>query len=197
MILATSLLACGRAGFETASELPSTPRRPDGVSLESPAARPAVKERAPAEGVVALRAPLADKDVEDVVVAYTSAFQREDIDALTRLVSEGASPIGRGGSKAQLVDMWRTRIRNLDYLSLQGSEVVRLAEIDCLSYDAFDARPELSRPAEMLPSDLYVRVPIATPRVGTEQLFGDVVVLILRREDGRLKIVGQTDEVNP
>jgi hypothetical protein len=46
----------------------------------------------------------------------------------------------------------------------------------------------------MRPGDLYVRVPIATPRVGQEQLFGDVLVLLLRREGGQLKIAGQADE---
>jgi hypothetical protein len=46
----------------------------------------------------------------------------------------------------------------------------------------------------MRPGDLYVRVPIATPRVGSDQLFGDILVLLLRREEGRLKIAGQADE---
>jgi hypothetical protein len=46
----------------------------------------------------------------------------------------------------------------------------------------------------MRPGDVYIRVPIATPRVGSEQLFGDYLVLLLRREDGHLKIAGQADE---
>ena len=46
----------------------------------------------------------------------------------------------------------------------------------------------------MKPGDLYVRVPIVTPRIGSEQLFGDILVLLLRREDGRWKIAGQADE---
>ena len=46
----------------------------------------------------------------------------------------------------------------------------------------------------MRAGDLYVRSPIATPRVGNEQLFGDVLVLMLRRENGRLRIAGQADE---
>ena len=46
----------------------------------------------------------------------------------------------------------------------------------------------------MRAGDLYVRVPIMTPRLNGEQLFGDTVVFVLRREDGRLKIAGQGDE---
>jgi hypothetical protein len=193
--LACAAVACAGAGpLETSTELPKSPRHPDGVVLEPPPALPAPSDRATATGVVALREPLADKDIEDVVRAYVRAFEREDLDALVQLLAQDAQPLGRAGNKAQLVDLWRTKMKNFEYQKLAGVEVARVAQIEKHSYDSLGASGGPVRPNEMRPGDLYVRVPIATPRVGSDQLFGDILVLLLRREDGRLKIAGQADE---
>ena len=198
---ATAALGCAGGGpLETATPLesaPKTPRHPDGVVLEPSPALPAPSDRAQASGVVALREPLADKDVEDVVRAYVRAFEREDIDGLVQLLAQDAVPLGRAGGKAQLVDLWRSKMKNFEYQKLAGVEVARVAQIEKHSYETLGAAGgslAFSRPPEMRPGDLYVRVPIATPRVGSDQLFGDILVLLLRREDGRLKIAGQADE---
>jgi hypothetical protein len=192
--LLLGVTACAPSPLETATELPKTPRRPDGVVLEPPPALPPPADRAAASGVVALREPLADKDVEDVVRAYVHAFEREDLDALVQLLAQDAVPLGRAGSKAQLVELWRTKMKNFEYQRLAGVEIARIAQIEKYGYEALAASGGPTRPPEMRPGDLYVRVPIATPRVGSDQLFGDVVVLLLRREDGRLLVAGQADE---
>ncbi len=187
--------ACAGAGsLDTATELPKTPRHPDGVVLEPPPVLPAAADRAPAAGVVALREPLPDKDVEDVVRAYVRGFEREDIDALTRLLAQEAAPLGRGGGRQQLLEVWNTKIKNFEYQKLAGTEIARVSQIEKHTYETLGTPGGRARPPEMKPGDLYVRVPIITPRVGSEQLFGDVLVLLLRREDGRLKIAGQADE---
>ena len=194
-VCAFTFCACAGSGaLETATELPKTPRHPDGVVLEPAPALPAPSDRAAAEGVVALREPLADKDVEDVVRAYIRAFEREDIDALIQMLAQDAAPLGRAGNKTQLVDLWRTKMKNFEYQKLAGVEVARIAQIEKHSYDSLGVSGGPVRPPEMRPGDLYVRVPIATPRVGSDQLFGDILVLLLRREDARLKIAGQSDE---
>ena len=195
------MIACascvGSGGFETATEMPKAPRRPDGVVLEPAPALPVASDRAAANGIVALREPLADKDVEDVVRAYIRGFEREDVDALTQLLAQEAAPLGRAGNKHQLTDLWRTKIKNFEYQKLAGVEVARVAQIEKFTYETLGASGAPPRPTEMRPGDLYIRVPIATPRVGSDQLFGDILVLLLRREDGRLKIAGQADENSP
>ena len=194
-VLCAALSACAGGGaLETATEMPKTPRHPDGVVLEPPPVLPPPSDRAAATGIVALREPLADKDVEDVVRAYIRAFEREDIDALMLLLAQEATPLGRAGSKPQLVELWRTKMKNFEYQKLAGVEVARVAQIEKHSYEALGVSGGPVRPMEMRPGDLYVRVPIATPRVGSDQLFGDILVLLLRREEGRLKIAGQADE---
>ena len=175
--------------------MPKTPRRPDGVALEPPAAMPEPSDRAEARGVVALREPLADKDVEDVVRAYIRAFEREDDQALIQLLAADAVSLGRqGSSRQQLIDVWRTKMKSFEYQRLAGLEVARLSQLERHTFETLGGPGAPARPPEMRPGDLYIRVPIATPRVGSEQLFGDTLVLLLRREDGRLKIAGQADE---
>lgn len=194
-VFALVAAACGGTGWETSTEMPKTPRRPDGVAIEPPPAMPAPSDRAEASGVVALREPLADKDVEDVVRAYIRAFEREDDQALVLLLAQEAVSLGRSGStRTQLVEMWKTKMRSFEYQRLAGLEVARISQIERHTYETLGAPGSPGRPSEMRPGDLYIRVPIATPRVGSEQLFGDVLVLLLRREDGRLKIAGQADE---
>ena len=156
---------------------------------------PAVSDRAEARGVVALREPLADKDVEDVVRAYLRAFEREDEQALVQLLAAEASSLGRQGTtRQQLIDVWRTKLKSFEYQRLAGLEVARISQLERHTYETLGVPGAPARPPEMRPGDLYVRVPIATPRVGSEQLFGDTLVLLLRREDGQLKIAGQADE---
>ena len=194
---ASAAYACSGGGLETATEMPKEPRRPDGVVIEPPPALPAPSDRASARGIVALREPLADRDVEEMVRAYVRAFEREDIDALKQLLAQDAVPLGRNGSKTQLIDLWSTKMKNFEYQKLAGLEVARVTQIEKFSYEALGSgsAPGLpQRPTEMRPGDLYVRVPISTPRVGTDQLFGDILVLLLRREDGRLRLAGQADE---
>jgi hypothetical protein len=193
--LALVFVACGGGGWPTAAEMPARPRHPDGVALEPAPAMPSVADRADARGVVALRAPLADKDVEDIVRAYLRAFEREDDQALVLLLAQEASSLGRaGGTRQQLIESWRAKMKSFEYQRLAGLEIARVSQIERHTYETLGGPGSLPRPSEMRPGDLYVRVPIATPRVGSDQLFGDVLVLLLRREDGRLKIAGQADE---
>lgn len=195
--------ACGGAALETATEMPKTPRRPDGVVLEPPPAVPTAAERATtSSAVLALREPPASEDVEEVVRAYLRAFEREDLDGLQRLLAQDAGPLGRAGGRSQLVDLWRARFKSFEYQKLAGAEIARFGQLERRSYDAYAVPasaggPAGGRPPEMRPGDLLVRIPIATPRVSGEQLFGDVLVLLLRREDGKLRIAGQADESAP
>ena len=194
------LAACSGAGaLETRvpeeGEAAKAKRHPDGVVLEPPPAMPPVSDRASATGVVSLREPLADKDVEDMVRAYLRAFEREDITALEQMTAHDAVPLNRPGSgRAQLVETWRSKMKNHEYQKLAGLEVARFSQIEKYVFDGLNVPGAPTRPPEMKPGDVYVRVPILTPQIGTEHLFGDVLVLLLRREDGRLKLAGQADE---
>ena len=209
---ATALLAGAGAGLACAACAGPAPsvavadpsstepaaRRPDGVVVEPTPALPRAADRAPARGVVALREPLGVEAAQDLVRAYVHAFEREDEGALAQLLTSDAAPLfgGRGGRGA-LLEQWRTRLKNLDYGKLAGLEVARLERMERFEYDELGAPAPLPRPPEMKPGELLLRIPIATPRVGAEQLFGDVVVLLLRREEGHFRIAGASEENSP
>jgi hypothetical protein len=184
----------------TAVSLPDTPRRPDGVVLEPSPAMPAVEDTSSgASSVVALREPLGGDAAVSLVRSLVRAFEHEDIEALQGLLTDDAVPIGGGRpSRGALVDQWRTRLKNLDYGRLKGTEVVRLDRIERFAFPDLDPKAGAgARPSEMKPGDLLLRVPVAAPRVGSEQLFGDVLVLVVRREGREYRIAAFGEENGP
>lgn len=188
-------VACGGpAALTTAPEAPSAARKPDGVHVEPPSAVPKAVDRAPAKGVVTLRLPTGAAAVEDLVRAYFAAFIREDVDGLERqLMTNDWVPLG-GMPRSALKSAWAQRVKNFDYKQLSGTEVAHFDRIERYEYAELGGSG-LARPPEMRQTDVLVRVPVAVARVGTEQLFPDTLVLLLRRDDaGRLRIAGVGEE---
>jgi hypothetical protein len=173
-------------------------RRPDAVLLEPVVARPPTVAHADAQGVVALRTPIGEGAVAAVVRGWIDAWQRESLDALADMLSPDAVPIesSHGHGRAALLDSFRQRLQAHDYARLTGLEVLRPDRIERADYEDLAAIAGRSRPPEMRPDDLYIRVPLELTHVAGERLFGDVLVFVLRREDGKLRIAayGEDDE---
>lgn len=172
------------------SEPPSAPRRTPGVALEVPAALPVVRERAAVGTVVGLR----EREVEDVVRAYVLAFDREDVAALEQLLSSDARPLGRSGTRTTLLDGWKARLRGADRMREGAVQSVRFRDIEIYDEAMQDIAGGPARPEAMGPRDVFVRVPITKTRGAGGSLFGETLLLLLRREGGKLRIVGQSDE---
>jgi hypothetical protein len=172
------------------------PRSPDGVVLDPPSAIPGATERAAAQGVVALRQPLGDDAVRDVVRAIAEAWQSESVDQLVALLTEDAGPIeARSRGRAPLVEGWRQRMHAHEYSHLAGVDLFRADRIERYYFDDLAARDAPPRPPDMRKDELFVRVPIEVTRYAGERLFGDAWTLLLRRDEGRYKIAayGETD----
>ncbi|HEY8040651.1 MAG TPA: hypothetical protein VIF15_12685 [Polyangiaceae bacterium] len=171
-------------------------RRPDAVVVEPPAAMPGVVARADARGVIALREPLAGDAVREVVQSLLDAWQRESLDALVALLTLDAGPIdARGRGRGSLVEGWRQRMHAHEYGRLSGVELVRPERIERWEWGELGASDAPARPADMRPDEVYVRVPLEVTRIAGEKLFDDVIVLVVRREDGKYKIAayGETE----
>jgi hypothetical protein len=129
------------------------------------------------------------------VRAWVDAWQRESLDGLADLLSSDASPIdARGRGRAGLLDGFRQRLQAHDYGRLAGLEVVRPDRVERADYEDLGATGAPARPPDMKHDDLYVRVPLESPQAGGERLFGDVMVFVLRREEGRLRIIAYGEE---
>jgi hypothetical protein len=157
---------------------------------------PVPAAHAEAHGVVALREPLSSDAVADVVRALLDAWQRESLEALGALLTADAGPIeARGRGPGALVESWRQRLRAHPYRRLEGLQLVRSERIEHYAYDELGGPDAPARPTGMREGEVYVRVPLDVTHVDNEKYFDDVIVLVLRREEGAYKIAayGETD----
>jgi hypothetical protein len=157
-------------------------------------------ERAPAEGVVALKEGASDAAIRASVSAFFDAFAAHDVEALDRSLSRGARHLdAHGGSSFQvLVD---ELLRRLRLFEANGVDAVRIERIDRFFFRDLGEAGARLRPSDMRPDDVLVRAHLLLPRPSGERLFGDVVVLLLRWEEGaassderKLKVVGFDEE---
>lgn len=200
------LVGCTR---QPLSELASAPapspglseKRFEGVFLEPEPARPATASRAAAPGVVSLREPVGGWDIVWFVQSFLDAWRRESLDDLDALLSQSsdAGPIealGRG--REAVLENWKERLKSHahEYAKLEG-ELVAPEGIETWDSDEV-GRFEGSLPrATLRVGDVYVCAPLRVSSSGLDRLFGNFLVMVLRREKGgELRMVGygETDE---
>jgi hypothetical protein len=179
------------AGHGSSAEGPV--RRPDGVSLDPPPALPSAVSRARSGGVVALRAPVSRDAVMNLLSAFFDAWQREAIDSLVALLCSDAGPFdARARGSRALVEGWRQRMRAHEYGRIAGLEMVRPERVERWEPEQLGAEGAPPR-TEVRAGELVVRVPVEAPVVGGDRLFGDAVELLVRPEEGRLKIAAYAE----
>jgi hypothetical protein len=202
--MACVLLGCAghRPAATGATEIPESsaatppPRRPDGVVIDPPPLRPTPALRSPAQGVVSLREPAGEDAIVDLVRAFLDAWQRESLETLLALTAPDAGLLeDPEHGHAALVESWRQRLHAHDYGRIATAEMVRPERIERWEWDELGTPATPSRPPTMRPGELLVRAPLEVTRVAGERVFGDVVVMVVRRQEGRLRIAayGEVD----
>jgi hypothetical protein len=179
-------------------EAGDVPRRPDAVVIERESALPAPVDRAEAKGVVALREPVGAEAIFRVVRQLVDAWERGSLEDLSALLSADAGPwTARERGKSALTESWRQRLQAHEFNRLAGVELVRPERVEHWVWDDLGTPGAPARPADMRPGEILVRAPLEVTRVSGEKLFGDAMILILRREAPGLRIVAydETDEV--
>jgi hypothetical protein len=195
-LLAISLaMACGSEStvapppsFESSSG-----RQPGGILLEPEPAQPSPATHSEARGVVSLREPVAASAVARFVEAFLDAWRRESLDELTSMLSKAADvgPIeARGRGREAVVESWRQRLKAHphEYTRLEG-DLVATDRIESWGLDAESSlRDNLG--------DVCVSAPMEVTRTGSDRLFGNFLVMVLRKEQGGLRMVayGETDQ---
>lgn len=195
--LIVAITASGGCAAASNGDADKARRRPDGVAIDPVSAPPPARERADsADGLVTLRTPLG---VDRAMVTIEELFRtivredREGIEALfTRdalAITTTAAGVGPGGMPPAW-QFWHQRFQKLDYTKLAGEPLYREAEMDIYrAEDALEAAPHPAIRTEALnENDVVVRFPILTPRFGAERLFGEEMIVWLRRDGDRFKI---------
>ena len=196
--------ACGHSGaLETALEVPTTPRQPDGVLVEPPPAVPLPNDPGAARlGVVALRPPISDEQVASVIRAYVTALEYEAADDLLDLLTQDAVSLEAGArvNRVGLRQRFAERFGRHELRRLRGLDIARLDKVERYGFSDLGAGTDPVRPTEMRDGDLYIRVPLTAPLgANGEKLVGDVLVMVLRRdeEQKKLRIAGVGEIDNP
>jgi hypothetical protein len=159
--------------------------------MDPPPVLPAPLARSRAEGIVSLREPPTHDAVVELVRAFLDGWQRESLETLLGLSTPDAGLIdGPDRGHAALIESWRQRLRAHDYGRLAGAELVLPERIERWEWDELGAPNRPARPPAMKPGEILVRAPLEVTRVAGERVFGDVVMLVLKRQDGGLRISG-------
>jgi hypothetical protein len=180
--------------FATASALPSGPRRPDGVAVDLQGSIPPAATRADTSlGLIALREPVDMSGALNSVRQFFLAISREDASAMRAVLTLDAQaymPSGPNNSGAKAEDAWERRFGKFDYKATGPEPVFRETAVEIYGYRDLDEaegdRPV--RPPIMEQQDALVRVPVEIRRVGTDRIFGDEIVFLVRRVDGVFRI---------
>jgi hypothetical protein len=144
---------------------------------------PAASRQAPAEArLLVLQAPANMQAARATIRQFFQAILAEDTALLERILDEQAwVQDDKSGARQRAGAFWRARLSRLEYETLAGQLVYRESEVQ--TYLAEDAlRLGELRRLRMAPEDddVVIRVPIATPTVGSTRLFGEEIVFLMR-----------------
>ncbi len=183
---ATAVGACVHAPpapTKTSASLEEGPRRAPGVVTTPAAARPsAVPRGETSSGIVTLRTPPDDTFTRELVARFFAAVVAEDSAALGALLGTEAW-VGdlEKDTRSPALPVWQARMARLEYGALADRVVYRPGDVSVFrgeSAVALGAR-RAGVPGAVPLDAVLVRVPIATPRVGTATLFGAEMWFVL------------------
>jgi hypothetical protein len=179
--------ACGRtepARFATTTGFdPDAGRRPAGVAVDPATELPKPVRVAQADdGVVVLQPPSDLKAASDVIRAFFRAVVDENIALLESVLDEQASlQLDAQSGRRRARDYWRLRLTQLDYQQLASKTIYKDSDVEWYRSEDMPRLARRGQPAlELVEGDVVLRVPIATPKLNKERLFGDEIVFVLR-----------------
>lgn len=192
--LAPAAFACSSRGFRTADAPPAA--HSGGIPVDPVSSIPKPNDRAAASELVAtLRAPVATEAVAALVRRVFEAFHARDASGIDGELDDLVVDLRPEGSettkpRATFLYELRNRMKGAPFDQIDVDLVYRPQDVEVWARDELGVPGRPARPTSMTGDDVLVRVPIATPRVGADVLFGDEIRLLLRREGARYRIRG-------
>ena len=198
-VLAPVFGACGAGALKTADA--PHPESSTGVPVDPVSSVPAPGDRAAAvEGVATLRAPVSTEAVMALVRRVFEAFHARETSNLEPDLDDAIVDVRAEGEitkvRWQFVNELKLRMKSTNAFEQLDVELMyRAQDVEIFARDELGLPGRPSKPASMGADDLLVRIPIATPRLGADILFGDEIRLLLRRDGARYRIRGYGEVV--
>lgn len=191
------LVACGGSPLVTASELPQTPRQPDGVLVDPQVAIPSAARRAPAIGVVTLEPPIASEAAFELATTYFQAIAARNDSAFGELIVPDAAELNPSLGQRRLIETLSSRIRGRDFSTVKGP-IARFERMERFEYEDLGPSTSPRRPDVMEPGDVLVRMPLGAPLgKNGEKLFGDLALIVVRATPQGLRIAAAGEVDSP
>ncbi|MEO7096957.1 MAG: hypothetical protein ABI175_27105 [Polyangiales bacterium] len=188
---------CGATRVKT-SEAPAQSDGGFGVAVDPLAELPRPVDVAKeSDSVATLRAPLPPEMIAGLVRRYFDAYHTRssqpieaDLDEV--IVDLHELPNGAGDrTKMYWIADFSAKVKGLPYDQVEVEQMYRSQDVEVYSRETLGQPGRPPRPTSMGADDVLVRIPIATPRLGADILFGDEIVLLLRRVGTAYKIHGE------
>jgi len=193
------MAACGPGVVRTASAPPTAGS--DGIPVEPVSSLPKPSDRAAAgDGAVTLRAPVSTEQVMALVRRLFEAFHAREPAVIEPDLDDNIVDLRSDGESARarwsVVNDWRMRMKGTQaFEQLEVEAMYRPQDVEIWARDELGLPGRPARPVSMGEGDLLVRIPVATPRVGADVLFGDEIKLLLRRDGARYRVRGYGEVV--
>ncbi len=142
-----------------------------------------------------LRPPVSDEVALALVARLFRAFHARSAQQLEPDVDDyvvDVTPEGGAGGRPRASWIWelQSRLHTGAFDALDVDQMYRPSDVEIYRVEDLGLPGRPTRPATMGADETLVRVPIATPRVGADVLFGEEILLLLRRDGARFKIRG-------
>lgn len=202
----STFLAAAALGFACSAQPLRTadaphPEASTGVPVDPISSVPKPADRAAAvDGVVTLRAPVSTEAVMALVRRVFEAFHARETSGIELDLDDTIVDVRAENEvtkqRWQFVSELRLRMKSTNaFEQLDVDLMYRAQDVEIFARDELSLPGRPSRPASMGADDLLVRIPIATPRLGADILFGDEIRLLLRRDGARYRIRGYGEVV--
>jgi len=153
------------------------------------------------DAVTTLRTPLPTEAVAGLVHRYFEAYHARssqpiegDLDDVIVDLRELAGGVGDRAKMYWVVDFTQ-KVKSLPYDQVDVEQMYRSQDVEVYARETLGQPGRPPRPNAMGADDVLVRIPIATPRLGADVLFGDDILLLLRRQGSVYKIHGELANV--
>lgn len=191
--------ACGATHFATRDTPP--PETTGAVAVDPITALPRATDRATStDGVATLRTPVPREAIAALVRRLFEAFHARDVSGIEADVDDNVLDLRfdyetTRSRFAFLNQELQYRMKATPFDQIDVEAMYRPQDVEVWARDELGLPGRPLRPNVMGADDLLVRIPIATPRVGSDVLFGDEIKLLLRRVGSKYKIRGYGEVV--